>query len=88
MSSYSWDYATGESCTIFIQRCNLTSKACLNVPLIVKIDSSSIKIHALLDSGAFAYFLDKDFVDCHKLPLVTKKHPILIEVIDGRSLVP
>ena len=31
--------------------------------------------------------MDKDFVDCHKLPLDTKKHPIPIEVIDGRPLV-
>jgi hypothetical protein len=31
--------------------------------------------------------MDKDFVDYLKLPLVTKKHPIPVEVIDGRSLV-
>jgi hypothetical protein len=29
----------------------------------------------------------KNFIDCHKLLLVTKKHPILVEVIDGRPLV-
>jgi hypothetical protein len=31
--------------------------------------------------------MDKDFVDRHKLSLVTKKHHIPIEVIDGRLLV-
>jgi hypothetical protein len=51
------------------------------------MDSSSIKVHALLDSGTFACFMDKDFVDRHKLPLVTKKHLIPIEVIDGKPLV-
>jgi hypothetical protein len=51
------------------------------------MDSISIKIHVLLDSDAFACFVDKDFVDRHKLPLVTKKHPIPVEVIDGRPLV-
>jgi hypothetical protein len=49
--------------------------------------SNSIKFHALLDSRAFACFINKDFIDHHKLPLVMKKHPILIEVINGRPLV-
>jgi hypothetical protein len=31
--------------------------------------------------------MDKDFVDRHKLPLVTKKHYIPVEIIDGRPLV-
>jgi hypothetical protein len=57
------------------------------VPLIVKMDFSCIKIHALLDFEAFAYFMDKDFVDRHKLPLVTKKHAIPVEIIDGGPLV-
>jgi hypothetical protein len=30
--------------------------------------------------------MDKDFIDRHKLLLVTKKHPIPIEVIDRRPL--
>jgi hypothetical protein len=51
------------------------------------MDSSSIKVYALLDSGASACFMDKDFVERHKLPLVAKKHPIPVEVIDGRPLV-
>jgi hypothetical protein len=51
------------------------------------MDSSRIKVHALLDSEAFVCFMDEDFVDLHKLPLVTKKHPISIEVIDGRPQV-
>jgi hypothetical protein len=57
------------------------------VSLILKLDSSNIKFHALLDSGASTCFMDKDFIDCHKLPLVTKKHPIPIEIIDGRHAV-
>jgi hypothetical protein len=67
----------------------LTSKAFIffTISLIVKTDSSIIKIHALLDSGPSACFMDKDFVDHHKLPLVTKKNPIHVEVIDERSLV-
>jgi hypothetical protein len=36
------------------------------------MDSSSIKVHALLDFGASACFMDKDFIDCHRLPLVIK----------------
>jgi hypothetical protein len=60
---------------------------CFTIPIIVEMNSNSIKIHILLDSEAFACFMDKDFVDRHKLPLVTKKHPIPVEVIDGRPLV-
>jgi hypothetical protein len=60
---------------------------CFTVPLIIKMDSSSIKVHTLLDFGAFACFMDKDFEDCQKLSLVTKKHPIPVEVIDGGPLV-
>jgi hypothetical protein len=66
-----------------------TSKAfpCFIIPLIVRMDSSSIKVHALLDFGAFACFMDKGFVDRYKLSLITKKHPIPVKVIDGRLLV-
>jgi hypothetical protein len=67
----------------------LTSEAssCFTILVIVKINSSNIKIRALLDSRAFTCFIDKDFVNCHKLLLVTKKHPILVEVINGRPLI-
>jgi hypothetical protein len=41
----------------------------------------------VLDFDVFACFIDKDFADCHKLSLITKKHPILIKVIDGRPLI-
>jgi hypothetical protein len=51
------------------------------------MDSSSIKVCALIDSGTSACFINKDFADRHKLPLVTKKHLISIEVIDRRPLV-
>ena len=55
-------------------------------PLIVQFKSHSIKVHALLNSRALACFIDKDFIKSHKLPLVTKKCPVSIEAIDGRSL--
>jgi hypothetical protein len=51
------------------------------------MDSSIIKVHALLDSGVFVCFIDKDFVNRHKLPFITKKHPIPVKVIDGRLLI-
>jgi hypothetical protein len=67
----------------------LTSEAslCFIIPLIVKMDSSSIKVHALLDSGTSTWFIDKDFIDRHKVHLITKKYSIPIQVIDGRILV-
>ena len=67
----------------------LSSKpsTCFTIPLRVKFDDHSIKVSALLDSGASACFIDKDFAERYKLPLVTKKCPVSIEVIDGRPLV-
>jgi hypothetical protein len=67
----------------------LTSKASpfFTILLIVKIDSNSIKDHALLNSRAPTYFIDKAFVDHHKLPLITKKHHFLVKIIDGRLVV-
>ena len=54
--------------------------------LIVQYELHNIKVSALLDSGALACFIDKDFIKCHKLPLVTKKYVVFVEVIDDRSL--
>ena len=60
---------------------------CFTIPLRVKFDDHSIKVSALLDSRASACFIDKDFAERHKLPLVTKKWPVSVKVIDGRPLV-
>ena len=45
---------------------------CFIIPLRVKFDDHSIKVSGLLDFGASACFIDIDFVEHHKLPLVTK----------------
>ena len=60
---------------------------CFIIPIIIKMDSSSNKVRALLDSEASTCFINIDFTDCHKLPLITKKHLIHVEVIDGKLLV-
>ena len=57
------------------------------IPLRIRYDDRSVKVSALLDSGASACFIDKDFAERYKLPLVTKKCPVSVEVIDGRPLV-
>jgi hypothetical protein len=41
---------------------------------------------ALLNTGAFACFMDKDFAMKHILELIGKAHPAPMEVIDGRLL--
>lgn len=66
----------------------LSSEAspCFLIPLKFKFESCSIKAKALLDSGASACFIDKDFAEKYKLPLVCKKCPVKVEVIDGRPL--
>jgi hypothetical protein len=84
ISNYSKDRVVGESCTIFNQRSYsyFQSLSLFYCRTNSKLDSNSIKVHALLDSGAFICF-----ADCHKLPLNTKKHLIFVEIIDGRPLV-
>jgi hypothetical protein len=66
----------------------LTSKGsrCFIIPLTIHIDFNSVKVHTLLDSGTFACFIDKSFAKRHRFPLVLKKYPVLVEVIDGRPL--
>ena len=59
---------------------------CFTVLVIQKINSNSIKVHALLDSEATACFMDKDFVYRHKLSFVTKKYLIPIMDPDGYCL--
>ena len=90
MSNQSRDRAAGKSCTIFSQGSSsyFRSFSLFYYPTYnKKMDPSNIEVHALLNFGASVKFMDKDFVNHHKLPLVTKKHPILVEVIDGRPLV-
>ena len=45
-----------------------------------------LKTLALLDSEAFAYFLNEEFAKCHKICLVQKSKPVHVEVIDGQPL--
>ncbi len=60
---------------------------CFNVPLKIDFHPHSIRVKALLDSGASACFIDRDFVKRHNLPIVRKKYPVAVEVIDGRPLI-
>ncbi len=60
---------------------------CFNIPLKIDFHPHSIKIKALLDSGASACFIDKNLVKRHNLPIVLKKSPVAVEVIDSRPLI-
>ncbi len=60
---------------------------CFNIPLKIDFHPHSIKVKALLDSGTSACFIDKNLVKRHNLPIVLKKYPMTIEVIDGRPLI-
>jgi hypothetical protein len=60
---------------------------CFNIPLKIDFHPHCIKVQALLDSGAFAYFIDKNLIKHHNLPIVLKKSLVVVEVIDGRPLI-
>ena len=50
-------------------------------------NETSIKTHALIDTGATGYeFKDKDFVSAHNIPTLELKKPRTIEVIDGCTI--
>ncbi len=60
---------------------------CFNIPLKIDFHPHNIIVKALLDSEAFACFIDKNLVKRHNLPIVLKKSPVAVEVIDGRPLI-
>ncbi len=60
---------------------------CFNILLKIYFHPHSIKIKAFLDSGASACFIDKNLVKRHNLPIVPKKYPVTVEVINGRPLI-
>jgi hypothetical protein len=60
---------------------------CFNIPLKIYFHPHSIKVKALLDSEASACFIDKFFVKRHNIPIVLKKSPVAVEVIDDRPLI-
>ena len=48
--------------------------------------STPIHSHALLDSGASTFFIDKSFVRAYNIPTIRTSQPISVEAIDGRVL--
>jgi hypothetical protein len=50
----------------------------------IKILECEISSKALLDTGASACFMDKDFAMKHSLELIRKAHLAPVEVIDGQ----
>jgi hypothetical protein len=67
----------------------LSSKpsCCFNVSLKIDFHPHDIKVKALLDSRASTSFIDKNLVKRHNLPIIPKKYPVIVEVIDGRPLI-
>lgn len=54
-------------------------------PVTLQLDQP-VSTKALIDSGASACFVDSDFAKAHTIPLVTKREPLELEVIDGREI--
>lgn len=57
-----------------------------NLHTSIHYNNHVIHANALLDSGASASFIDKTFVKLHSIPLILKKKPVNVEVIDGRLI--
>ena len=66
--------AVGNQCQSLALILSFEAFSCLTIPFIVKYESFSIKKFTLLDFRALTYFIDKEFIECHKLFLVTKKY--------------
>ncbi len=55
---------------------------------IICISEEIPQVLALVDSDATFFFIDQTFVTQHNIPVVKKSTLILVEVIDGRTIVP
>jgi hypothetical protein len=53
---------------------------------IIRIPKDIPQVSTLVDSGATSSFIDQTFVVQHNIPVVKKSTPILVEVIDGRTI--
>jgi len=53
---------------------------------IIRIPEEIPQVSALVDSGATSSFIDQTFVAQHNIPVVKKATPVLVEVIDGRTI--
>ena len=59
---------------------------CFTLPVRIKFSKHQLSVKALLDTGASACFMDKEFASRHNLILLKKVHPTHVEAIDGRPL--
>ncbi|XP_053549738.1 uncharacterized protein LOC128641196 [Bombina bombina] len=48
-------------------------------------DQHLLKNVAMIDSGAYRMFMDKNLVTVNKIPCVLKQNPVLVKVIDGST---
>jgi hypothetical protein len=53
---------------------------------IIRIPEDIPQVSTLVDSGATSSFIDQTFVAQHNIPVVKKSTPVLVEVIDGRTI--
>jgi hypothetical protein len=53
---------------------------------IIRIPEDIPQVSALVDSNATSSFIDQTFVAQHNIHVVKKSTPILVEVIDGRTI--
>lgn len=63
-----------------------SSSGSFTLPITLRFGSTILHATALLDSGASSCFLDITFARSSRIPVVAKKKPIPVEVIDGRPL--
>ncbi len=53
---------------------------------IIRIPEDISQVSALVDSSATSSFIDQTFVAQHNIPVVKKSPPVLVKVIDGRTI--
>ena len=63
-----------------------SSSGGFTLPVTLSFGFTTLHTLALLDSGASSYFVDITFARTSRIPVVHKKKPIPVEVIDCRPL--
>ena len=56
------------------------------IPIELRFQKLTIKLYAMIDSGGTSSFIDADFVRKHKIPLIEKPIPWILEAVDGRPV--
>uniref|UniRef100_A0A8C5W9J4 CCHC-type domain-containing protein n=1 Tax=Leptobrachium leishanense TaxID=445787 RepID=A0A8C5W9J4_9ANUR len=58
----------------------------LSIPIFLQLNEQCLPLTAMIDSGASGNFMDLSLATSLYVPIINKKHPVHVKLIDGSSL--